>query len=640
MYPSRPVIIALLAAALSAPLGAQGIPRNARTSKPVANAPRLMVANPFAFAPGDSATAVRIGSAVREEMKDIVGRNFSVVEQSQMNDALKQYGYPTDAILTPPLATTLAKNIQARVIMTGTLAKAQDGKPTVTARLIGVNDDAGYVVTLAQQGQSPQDFGKKLAKALAPAVKSLPDAKACVDQRTSKRDKAEEAAQKAIKTLPNHGLAHFCLAQIANDKKAPRGEVVKHLQASTKGDPLSLPAWTALATQYQQANDTANTLVAFKQMLRVAPTNQKLREELFKYFLQSGHPETAREVADEGLKLDPYNADLYDLKSNACLFLSDFKCAVDALETMYATDSTKADTLFFTKIAAAAAEGENPDEVRLLKWSQIGVRKYPNNPTLLGYLNKAYSLSGPADSVISVTNRIIAKDTTATGVVAALEAAKTLIVPPEGQTVQRDTSSRPAATDTSRTASRTDTAGARTGRDTATTVASRDTTNRGASSISADTSGFTPRPKEAVPFLEFAIKYGDAQAKENAAALLYTGAAPLLQQPQDLQGAEQLLRLSAKAANPTGKVYPAANYLLGLATLFQVPQIDPQAEKQKSCELAKQEQALLAASDSALTAGRSVNPEAVDKNLGIIKKYNPRIASMLKAYCKGEKRRA
>jgi len=63
--------------------------------------------------------------------------------------------------------------------------------------------------------------------------------------------------------------------------------------------------------------------VAFKQMLRVAPTNQKLREELFKYFLQSGHPETALEVADEGLKLDPYNADLYDLKSNACLFLSD-----------------------------------------------------------------------------------------------------------------------------------------------------------------------------------------------------------------------------------------------------------------------------------------------------------------------------
>jgi tetratricopeptide (TPR) repeat protein len=623
MFLLRSVVLGLSVGVLAAPLVAQGIPRGARTTQRAANAPRLMVANPFAFAPGDSATSVRIGSAIRNEMKDIVGRDFTIIEQSQMNDALKQYGYPVDAILSPPLATTLAKNIQARVIISSTLSKAEGNRPTVTARLIGVNDDAGNVVTLTQQqGEGAEKFGQRIAKALEPAVESLQDAKACVDQRTSKTDKAEEAARKAIKTVPNHGLAHFCLAQIAADKKAPRAEVVKHLQASTKGDPLSLPVWTALATQYQQANDTANTLVAFKQMLRVAPTNQKLREELFKYFLQSGHPETAREVADEGLRIDPYNADLYDLKSNACLFLSDFKCAVDALETMYATDSTKADTLFFTKISAAAAEGQNPDKARLLKWSQIGVRKYPNNPTLLAYLNKAYSMSGPVDSVISVTNRIIARDTTASGVVAALEAAKALIVPPEPPTAQQPDSLGRARGDSARA-----------------TTASTDTSGTGSDSLpvgaAADTSGFTPRPKDALPFLEFAIKHGDAQAKENAAALLYTGAAPLLQQPQDLQGAEQLLRRSAAAANPAGKVYPAANYLLGLALLFQVPQIDPQAEKQKSCELAKQEQALLAASDSAVTAGRSVNPGAVDKNLGIIKKYQPRIKSMLKAYCKG-----
>jgi tetratricopeptide (TPR) repeat protein len=598
---SRLVIIALFGGITAAPLAAQGIPRGARTSQTVVNAPRLMVANPFAFASADSASAVKMGSAAREEMKAIVGRNFTVVEQAQMNDALKQYGYPVDAILSPPLATTLAKNIQARVLMTSTLAHGAGGRTAVTARLIGVNDEAGYVVTLTQQqGQSLEDFGKKLARALEPAVKALPDARACIDQRTSKPDKAEAAAQKALKVLPNHGLAEFCLAQIAQDKKAPRPEVVKHLQAATKGDPLSLPVWTALATQYQQANDTANTLLAFEQMLLVAPTNQKLREELFKYFLQSGHSETALKVADEGLKLDPNNADLYDLKSNACLFLSNFKCAVDALETMYATDSTKADTLFFTKISAAAAEGENPDNVRLLKWSQMGVRKYPNNPTLLGYVNKAYSLSGQTDSVIAVTNRIIAKDTTETGVIAALAAAQALIVPPDTTKARRDTAAATAPRTTS--------------------------------------TKFTPRPKEAVPFLEFVLKHGDAQRKENAAALLYTGAAPLLQQPQDLQGAEELLRMAVAAANPTGKVYPAANYLLGLATLFQVPQIDPQAEKQKSCDLAMQEQAKLAASDSALTAGRAVNPEAVDKNLGIIKKYEPRIKSMLKAYCKTKKK--
>ncbi len=571
MYLVRVVPLTLLAAGLAAPLGAQGIPRNARTSQQVTMAPRFMVANPFAFAPADSAPSVVIGSALRNEMKGVVGREFQVVEQTQMNDALTQYGYPKDAILSPALALTLAKNIQARFLVSSTMAKGEGNRYTVTARLTGVNDDAGNVVTLNQNaGESPDAFGKRLADALEPATKSLPDAKGCVDQRTSKPDKAVESATKAIKALPDHGLAHYCLALIAQDKKAPREEVVKHLQASVKGDPLSLPAWTALATQFQQANDTSNTLVAFKQMLRVAPTNQKLREELFKYFLQSGHPETALEVADEGLKIDPYNADLYDLKSNACLFLSNFKCAVDALETMYATDSTKADTLFFTKISAAAAEGEQPDTTRLLKWAQIGVRKYPDNPTLLGYLNRAYSLTGQVDSVVSITTRLIAKDTT--DVVPALSAAKALID--------------------------------------------------------------AKRPKEAVPFAEHAIKYGDAQAKENAAALLYTGAAPLLQQPQDLQGAAELLRIAVAAANPTGKVGPAANYLLGLATLFQVPQLDPQAEKGKDCGMAGQMDSLLTESETALTAGRAVNQEASDKNLGIIKQYRPRVASMQKAYCK------
>jgi len=601
MYLSRLVALVALGGAVTAPLTAQGIPRRTGgQSTTVNNAPRFMVANPFAFAPADSAPAVAIGTGMREEMKDVVGRDYTVIEQAQMNDALTQYGYPKDAILSPALAVTLAKNIQARFLVNSTISKGAKGF-SVTARLTGTNDDAGNVVTLTQNpGETPEAFGKRLASALEPAVESLDEAKACIDQRQSKPDKAAEAAQKAIKMLPDHGLAHYCLALLAQDKKASRADIVKELQAAAKGDPQSLQVWTALATQYQQANDTANTLVAFKQMLRVAPTNQKLREELFKYFLQTGHPETALEVADEGLKIDPYNADLYDLKSNACLFLSNFKCAVDALETMYATDSTKADTLFFTKISAAAAEGEKPDTARLLKWSQAGVKKYPDNPTLLGYLNRAYAMTGPVDSVVAVTNRIIAKDSTA--VVPALSAAKALIEAPA-------TGAPPAAT-----------APADTGK----------TTGAGAAPAPAP----THRTKEAVPFLQFAIQHGDPQQKEQAAALLYTGAAPLLQQPQDLQGAAELLKMAVGAANPSGKVHPAANYLLGLATLFQVPQVDPQAEKGKSCDLAKQEETLLNDAETALNAGQSVNPDAVAKNLGIIKQYKPRVASMLKAYCK------
>ena len=90
-----------------------------------------------------------------------------------MNDALKQYGYPIDAILSPALATTLAKNIQARFVVNSTMAKGEGGRYAVTARLTGVNDDAGIVVALAQNAnETPEAFGKRLADALEPAVKS------------------------------------------------------------------------------------------------------------------------------------------------------------------------------------------------------------------------------------------------------------------------------------------------------------------------------------------------------------------------------------------------------------------------------------------------------------------------------------
>jgi tetratricopeptide (TPR) repeat protein len=604
MFVLRLVTCAALSTAVVTAAVAQGIPRNARPTSATVAAPRLMVANPFAFAPADSAPAVAIGTSMRDEMKGTVGRDYLVIERAQMNDALKQYGYPIDAILSDALAVTLAKNIQARFVVTSTMAKGDGGRFAVTVRIRGVSDDAGNVVSLTQNaGENPEAFGKRLVDALEPAVKSMADSKACIDQRKTKPDKAIDAANKAIKQVPNHGLAEYCLALIAQDKKQPRGEVVKHLQASTKGDPLSLPVWTALAAQYQAANDTANTLLAFKQMLRVAPTNQKLREELFKYFLQSGHPETALEVADEGLKIDPYNADLYDLKSNACLFLSNFKCAVDALETMYTTDSTKADTLFFTKISAAAAEGDKPDTVRLLKWSQKGGQKYPDNPTIGSYLLRAYAMTCQTDSVVAVTSRVIQKDTTA--VPAALNAAKALISP--DSTCIKKMGPAPVA-DTTKPA---------TGGD---STAAAAPTNR--------------RAKEAMPFIDFAVAHGDAQAKENSAALLYQGGASLLQQPSDFAGSAELLRKAVTIANPQGKVAAPANYLLGLATLFQVPQIDPQAEKTKSCDLAKQEDALLTESETALTAGQAANPDAVKKNLDIIKKYKPRIASMLKAYCK------
>jgi tetratricopeptide (TPR) repeat protein len=576
MSPVRVAALTAVGAILVAPLDAQ-VPRRPRQEQ-VANLPRLLVATPYVSAGADSAPAVQVGNGMRDRMTKIASGDFNVLTSEQMNEALKQYGYPANAILSPALATTLAKSVQARVLVSSQMNKAGQNY-AVTARLVGSNDEAGSVVSLTQgSGQGLSDFGGRVAEQLQPAFKSLEDARECSTNLQSNPNKAADAARKALKQYPNNGLASYCLAQIALGKK-DRKEAVQHFQAAAKADPMSLAAWSNLAEQYQAVNDTNNVIAAFVQMLRIAPTNQKLREQAFRYFLNAEKPQIARDVADSGIKIDPYNPDFYDLKSNACAFLSDFKCSVDALEQSYSVDSTKADTLFVTKILAFSEQrlaDTNPrptaaDTARYVKWAQFGARKYPTNPAGLQARMKAFGMTGQTDSMVAAAQALYAanpQDATP-----LLSAAKALVDAQRG--------------------------------------------------------------KEATAILQVVAEKGDATAKENAAALLYQSAAPLLQEPvQDYAGAAELLRAATKSANPQGKVFPAANYLLGLATLLQVPKIDPEAEKTKSCDLARQEESLLLESEQAFTAGQTANPEVATRNLDIIKKYKPRAASMVKAYCK------
>lgn len=402
-----------LGAALSADLCAQGIPKNTRRlGAPVAGAIRVMVANPYASATSDSTAAVDIAAGMRGRLTKLGGTEYSIVSDTTMNIALEQFGYPRNAILSPANALILAKQIPGtKGIITSTLTRQEGGPYSMTSRLFGVQSDAGVVQAAQQQpGEKLDAFGARAADAFKPAFDAFDDARNCEELRATKPDEAIKAAQTSLKAVPDQGLAHLCLAQIAIAQKKPRPEIVSELTAATKGDPLSLTAWTLLAEQHEAAGDTAAVVADFKQMLLVAPGNQKLRETIFKYLLQAGKPNVAREVADEGLKIDPNNWELYDLKSNACLFQSDFKCAIDALAKAYAVDSTRADSSFYKKIAVAAAQ--QPDTARLLEWSQRGLKKYPDNVELLGYAEQAYLLTGQTDSVVAISKRLLAADPT------------------------------------------------------------------------------------------------------------------------------------------------------------------------------------------------------------------------------------
>lgn len=589
-----PLILAGAIAAMPVfPVAAQL--RSSRPPPQLVNLPRLMVANPFSFSALDSAAAVRVGSGVRDRVEKVADRWYKAIARAQMNEALQQYAYPTDAVLPPLVARQLAQSLNARAMVISTLLKGEGGRYTVEARLAGMNDDAGAMVRVTQMAnQAFEEFGARVGDSLGLAFRALPDAKACDNLRATNAEKAVESALKALRVVPNHGLAEYCLAQIAIAKKAPVDSVIAHLKAATKGDRLSLDAWTALAVQYQAKGDSTRTVETFKEMLRVAPTNEALRKEAYKLFLGYGKMDAAEEVAREGIAQDPANADLWDLLSSACLFQDTAiknKCAVDALETVYTLDSTKADTTFFTKITFAASRPSRidtvkvsldtagthvtrdsvvsmPDTMRFLKWARAGIAKYPNNGVLIGQLAQAYSLSGPLDSAISVTKRLMAVDSS--DVTPVLRSVKALVD--------------------------------------------------------------AKRVPEAIALSPYIERFGDDDAKLNYANLVARGALPLLQ--TDLPTALEAARSAAKLVPKGNQIYALANYVLGIAAVLTVAKLDPETERTKSCDLAKQEQTLLEEAGAALDIGRTISPETADKYKTGVTGYTPRVAQMLKAYCK------
>ncbi|MGH7657915.1 MAG: hypothetical protein ACREL6_06745, partial [Gemmatimonadales bacterium] len=92
-------------------------------------------------------------------------------------------------------------------------------------------------------------------------------------------------------------------------------------------------------------------------------------------------------------------------------------------------------------------------------------------------------------------------------------------------------------------------------------------------------------------------------------------------------------RMALRLADPNGRVVPNANYVLGLATVIMVSKMDPETEAAESCEMAREEQALVNESFDALTKGQTVKPELVGRYLEYLESLKARTASMVSAYC-------
>ena len=568
-----PLVLGVLAVGVAAPLAAQ-----LRASRPAAqprNLPRLLVANPHTFSAADSAAAVRVGTGMRNKLDGLVDRWYTVIERDQMNDALTQYGYPPDAVLPPLVARQLGSQLQARASVISTLAR-EGGQVKIEARVLSGNDQTGHLVAMTQApGQSLDDLGSKLAESMRPAFAALPDAKSCFEDSQSNPTKAADAARKAIRTQPNHALAELCLAQLAIARKAPTDEILAHYKNATEGDRFSLEAWGGLLGQYQTKGDTTNIIETYSQLILIAPNNQRVVEDAVRFFIIAGKPDIGEEKAREAIARDPSNPDNYNMLSTACLVQEKPEknlCAIEALEQVFTLDSTKMDTLNLQKMLFITSR-DSANAPAYLKWSQRAVGKFPTNGYFLGELGAAYALTGPVDSLVAVTRRLVAVDKS--DMTPVIRAVRALLA--------------------------------------------------------------EKRYQEALDLSDLIEQNGQDTDKATLGAVLaQEGGLPVLtSESADLPLAEKISRRAVPLLRDGTRQHQLANYVLGFALMGQIPVKDAAVVEGKTCESVNALEQWISETVAALRAGQGIQPEVVPGRIKQIEdSYPQRIAQMKRAYCR------
>ncbi len=568
-----PLVLGVLTVGAAAPLAAQL--RASRPAAPQRNLPRLLVANPHTFVAADSAPAVRVGQGMRSKLEGVADRWFTVIQRDQMNDALTQYGYPPDAVLPPLVARQLGSQLQARASIISTLAR-EGGQLKVEARVLSGNDQTGHLVTMTQvAGQSPEDLGSKLAESMRGAFSALPDAKACYEESQTNPSKAAEAARKAIRAQPNHALAELCLAQLAVARKAPTDEILAHYKNATEGDRFSLEAWGGLLGQYQTKGDTTNIIETYSQLILIAPNNQRVVEDAVRFFIVAGKPDIGEEKAREAIARDPSNPDNYNMLSTACLVQEKpekNQCALEALEHVFTLDTTKMDTLNLQKMLFIASR-DSAQAPAYLKWSQRAVGKFPNNGYFLGELASAYALTGPVDSLVAVTRRLVAADKS--DLTPVIRAVRALLK--------------------------------------------------------------EKRYAEALEVGGAIEQGGQDTDKATLGAVLaQEGGLPVLQsEPVDFVLAEQFGSRAVALLREGTRQHQLASYVLGFGKLGQIPTKDAAAVEAKTCEGATALEQWISETVTALRAGQPIQAEAVGSRIQSLESsYPQRIAQMKKAFCR------
>ena len=385
---------ALPAASLAVALIATTAPAVARAQRgqaPGPDTPRILVTN---FR-GDREAGVKLADAIRDRIgNEFSARTLYATPKKDIENTLKQSGYPADSALSPNDAKELAKLVRADEIIDGSVTKTPSGY-RVQARFFLPRDVSLAQPLLAADASDLGDVAKQVVKEYDNARKQLAANRECEnDIRDGKIDAAIAAARKGIQQYPKATLARLCLASAYQAIKNGPDSATKRWWADSviavtkevaQLDPRSKIAYTLQYDAYKVKNDTTAFLNSLIGMMNSDPSNTSLRESVIAELVTLGKAEmavpSAKQLVAENPG-DPQYARTYWLVLRAA---NNYKESVPAGIAYVALDSAAADSnYFFRQIADLRADSAY---ARAAEFAATGIAKFPRSGTL--WLQKA-----------------------------------------------------------------------------------------------------------------------------------------------------------------------------------------------------------------------------------------------------------
>lgn len=560
----------------------------------------------------DSAGSIALSDAVRDRVNALVKNKVMVVSKQKLCEALAQSGFPCNGLLDDQNAKQLARFLQVHSYVTGTYAK---NGSTLSADVemidVGSSGMSGRFTSTSGNPGTAAALAEIIAQRLASIVRISEPIRNCNDERKkSNYARARSEAQKAFAVDPNSTGAWLCISTIYEAQRMPPDSIIAVNQRALKGDSLNATALENIARAYQQKGDSLKALETFITQLHAQPRNTDQRLQLAQALRQMKQYPRAVELLDEGLKLQPGESRLLDMKLSICTEANNYRCASDVWLAKAKADSTFLNDT--TNLKAAIGAGQQASDTAALDYfTAVAVRRFPNSAAYLKARAGAMELAGKTDTAMAYYKKALAIEPN--DAATSLQIGKAIV---DAAVWDTAVANRVPRTDTA-------------------------AKNR----LLAP---FVQKVDSAKPFLRAGLASSDSTQRLAADVIMLTAGSKLAQAgayPAAYQWLDSLLaiigytpRSSADTVGPKQQVRINASFWYGLSsilTLQPVYKAMSEAKGAARCPAARSVFDRLSRTKEALQLGRRVHPPTVDQMLGFVAQYEKAKSNVQAAFkCK------